>query len=106
MYIYLYVYVKGVGTFCMYFFTCILYRNIIHFKSNSVIENFSLFLPPSRKPPEEKKEDTLEDSEVLKMLRSADISDDSTGLRRLSGGRKVSRGDSMDDGMSLRKNLK
>ena len=43
-----------------------------------------------RKTAEEKKDDNLEDSEVLKMLRNANVSDDSTGLRRLSGTRKLS----------------
>lgn len=51
-----------------------------------------------RIPAEEKKEDNLEDSEVLKMLRSTDLSDESTGLRRMSGGgRKTSRGDSVEE---------
>ena len=50
-------------------------------------------------PPVEKKEDNLEDSEVLKMLRSSNISGESTGLRRTDHGRRISRGsDNNDEG--------
>ena len=50
-------------------------------------------------PPVEKKDDNLEDSEVLKMLRNSNLSDESTGLRRTGQGRRISReSDSNDEG--------
>jgi hypothetical protein len=50
-------------------------------------------------PPVEKKDDNLEDSEVLKMLRSSNISEEGTGLRRTDHGRRISRGsDNNDEG--------
>ena len=58
--------------------------------------NFDVILS---KTAEERKEDTLEDSEVLKMLQRADVSDESTGLRRMSGGRRSI--DSQGDGEEI-----
>ncbi|XP_028407501.1 PDZ and LIM domain protein 5-like [Dendronephthya gigantea] len=53
--------------------------------------------PKPAPPPVEKKEDNLEDSEVLKMLRNSNLSEESTGLRRTGQGRKISMGSDFND---------
>ena len=48
-------------------------------------------------PPVEKKEDNLEDSEVLKMLRNSNLSEEPSGLRRTGQGRKISMGSDLNN---------